>query len=171
MSLVEFKANEDTGTSASSSPPTSLESTASSLLSEILPATTANKLHSIIDDNSSFFSANSFQKITPEHQTNAVGAQGDHLEHSDPQTEHTPSILTDSLPVINTTEDWAAAFGFTGHTDQVDNLTNQRDIKGALETFGYPMNHDNGFSKGKRLCGGRMSECVCWLNLTNVETD
>lgn len=146
-----FKANEDTGTSTSSSPPTSLES--DSLLAEILPppqpplttttTTPSSKLHSVINDNSSFFSSNTFQKITLDHQG------GDQIEQSDGHTEQTPSILTDTLPVINTTEDWAAAFGFTGQTEQIDNITNQREIvKGPLETFGFSLSHDNGFSKG-----------------------
>ncbi|RZC36795.1 hypothetical protein BDFB_002531 [Asbolus verrucosus] len=54
---------------------------------------------SILDDNSSFFSHNSFQKIVPERQ-------------EDDESPTQPPILTDSLPDINTTEDWAAAFGF-----------------------------------------------------------
>jgi hypothetical protein len=57
---------------------------------------------SILDDNTSFFSHNTFQKIVPE--------SGN--EEADSPTQPSPSILTDSLPDINTTEDWAAAFGF-----------------------------------------------------------
>ncbi|KYB26978.1 uncharacterized protein Cnot4 isoform X1 [Tribolium castaneum] len=56
---------------------------------------------SILDDNTSFFSHNSFQKIVPENR-----------EDDDSPNQTSPSLLTDSLPDINTSEDWAAAFGF-----------------------------------------------------------
>ncbi|CAH0548687.1 unnamed protein product [Brassicogethes aeneus] len=75
-----------------------------------------NKLHQhqrhLLDDNSSFFSSsNSFAKLveTPDR----LNDEDDNLdgdEISSPHQHH--DILTDSLPNINTTEDWAAAFGF-----------------------------------------------------------
>lgn len=53
---------------------------------------------------------NPFQKIT-----HGGHAAPDHTE-SDSET-HPSSILTDTLPNINTTEDWAAAFGFPRNSE------------------------------------------------------
>lgn len=79
---------------------------------------------SLLNDNSSFFSHNSFQKIVPEPGT---------------QDEDSPTepILTDSLPDINTTEDWAAAFGF-------NKTETEFDFRNLIESS---LSKNNGYSK------------------------
>lgn len=93
------------------SPAPSQTETAPTPPTEQQPPPTSSKLPPIIDDNSSFFSLNSFQKISapshPDEQTD--------VDHPDVETAQSSAILTDTLPNINTTEDWAAAFGFPRH--------------------------------------------------------
>ncbi|CAH1111950.1 unnamed protein product [Psylliodes chrysocephalus] len=118
--------------SATPSPPSSTEPHI------LLPL---SKLPPIVDDNTSFFSMNPFQKIT-----HGGHAAPDHTE-SDSET-HPSSILTDTLPNINTTEDWAAAFGFP-RTSETG--AGKREEKDTLDSFrkGFGgMNHDTGYSKG-----------------------
>uniref|UniRef100_V5GR05 CCR4-NOT transcription complex subunit 4 n=1 Tax=Anoplophora glabripennis TaxID=217634 RepID=V5GR05_ANOGL len=122
------------------------------------PPSTSSKLPPIIDDNSSFFSLNSFQKIAaPSH----PDEQAD-VEHTDPESTQPSAILTDTLPNINTTEDWAAAFGFPRHASErlVEEIgtKQQEEMKGPLDTFrnGFSSlgGHDNGFSKDPELYNG-----------------
>lgn len=90
--------------------PTQIETAATPPM-EPQPTSMSSKLPSIIDDNSSFFSLNSFQKVAaPSHPEEQADA-----EHTDSEGTQPSAILTDTLPNINTTEDWAAAFGFHKH--------------------------------------------------------
>ncbi|XP_044260641.1 uncharacterized protein LOC123008718 [Tribolium madens] len=82
---------------------------------------TGEKL-SILDDNSSFFSNNSFHKIVPE------------SRDDDSPSETSPSLLTDSLPDINTTEDWAAAFGFNKTSETICSESSQSPIDSFFRT-------------------------------------
>lgn len=88
----------------------------------------------ILDDNSSFFSQNTFQKIAPEVEED----DGNLLpENNESQSQ----ILNDSLPNINSSEDWEAAFGFSKHNSHLEELAKQRScIKDTLETFGNGFN-------------------------------
>lgn len=108
----------------------------------------------IIDDNSSFFSQNTFQKIAPE-------IEDDNLVSD--HTETQGQILNDSLPNINSSEDWEAAFGFSKQTNHLEELAKQRNnMKDTLETFGNnyssPIdmfgnleNYQNGFDTANKL--------------------
>lgn len=60
----------------------------------------------LIDDNSSFFSHNTFQKIVPDHDSSSYSTDSSSV------TPHS-NILNDNLPDINSSEDWEAAFGFS----------------------------------------------------------
>lgn len=130
----------------STSPPlTDLDMTLTHQTTEVnIPV---SKLPQIIDDNSSFFSLNSFQKLVPSH-------PDDHTDTEHTETTQTSTILSDTFPNIDTSEDWAAAFGFPRHAEQhIEEIGKQREeIKGALETFrnGFrPLGgHNSGFSKG-----------------------
>ncbi|CAG9830661.1 unnamed protein product [Diabrotica balteata] len=116
---------------ATPSPPTLLESQLS------VPKLTTP----IVDDNTSFFSLNSFQKLP----SNSSGAE--HATETDSEA-HPSSILTDTLPNINTSEDWVAAFGFSRNSEA--NL-GKREDKDMLDSFrkGFGVvNHNTGFSKG-----------------------
>ncbi|KAF5290119.1 hypothetical protein FQA39_LY14900 [Lamprigera yunnana] len=108
----------------------------------------------IVDDNSSFFSQNTFQKIAPdvEEDSNLVS------DTTEPQGQ----ILNDSLPNINSSEDWEAAFGFSKHNNHMDELAKQRNnVKDTLETFGNGFNnldmfgnlesYQNGFDTPNKL--------------------
>lgn len=89
----------------------------------------------IIDDNSSFFSQNAFQKIAPDVKDDDSNMVTDTAE---PQGQ----ILNDSLPNINSSEDWEAAFGFSKHNNHMDELAKQRNnVKDTLETFGNGFNN------------------------------
>lgn len=80
--------SEDTDRSTSSSPITQ----------------SLNKM-SLYEDNTSFFSPNTFQKILSDTENSGNAFL---------ETNHQNSnILNDSLPDINSTEDWEAAFGFS----------------------------------------------------------
>lgn len=70
------------------------------------------------DDNSSFFSQSSFQKVVSE-------------------TGEPECVLGENLLDINSTEDWEAAFGFSKHSNHLEELAKQRNnVKGTLEMFG-----------------------------------
>lgn len=109
-------------TSASSTPATSHSSSSECHLHQI-----TNKLPaSVLDDNTSFFSSNSFQKLssTPSSHINQnhnhIGDNPvDGVVDTTEGESHPTSILTDTLPNINTTEDWAAAFGFRRPAEQL----------------------------------------------------
>lgn len=102
-----------------------------------------SKLNSVLDDNSSFFSQNAFQKLTVKEDAEEEGGSSD----SSPNT--VGAVLSESLPDINSTEDWEAAFGFTKHADHLEELAKQRNnVKGTLETFGNGFTTDRApFSK------------------------
>ena len=74
---------------------------------------------SILDDNSSFFSHNTFQKIVPE------------SREDDTSPAHPSPILTDSMPDIGTSEDWAAAFGF----NKIETLQNCTESSSPIDSF------------------------------------
>ncbi|XP_057654985.1 GATA zinc finger domain-containing protein 14 [Diorhabda carinulata] len=122
---------------ATPSPPTLLE-----------PQISFSKLPaSIIDDNTSFFSINSFQKLP--HTSNSESDQNSVPEQAT-ETEsetHPSSILTDTLPNINTTEDWAAAFGFSRNSE---NNLEKLEEKDVLDPFrkSFGVINDAAFSKG-----------------------
>ncbi|XP_028132910.1 CCR4-NOT transcription complex subunit 4 isoform X4 [Diabrotica virgifera virgifera] len=95
----------------------------------------------MMDDNTSFFSLNSFQKLP------SNSSAQEHATETDGEA-HPSSILTDTLPNINTSEDWVAAFGFSRHSEA--NL-GKREDKDMLDSFrkGFGVvNHSTGFSKG-----------------------
>lgn len=76
-----------------------------------------------LDDNSSFFSQHFHVSGAGESKENEEQPDTD-MERA---TTSPSSILKDSLPTINTTEDWAAAFGFSSSNprtqmDQVDSV-------------------------------------------------
>ncbi|XP_056638165.1 GATA zinc finger domain-containing protein 14 isoform X1 [Diorhabda sublineata] len=122
---------------ATPSPPTLLE-----------PQISFSKLPaSIIDDNTSFFSINSFQKLS--HTSNSESDQNsvpEQATESESET-HPSSILTDTLPNINTTEDWAAAFGFSRNSE---NNLEKLEEKDVLDPFrkSFGVINDTAFSKG-----------------------
>lgn len=88
----------------------------------------------ILDDNSSFFSQNTFQKIAPD-------VEEDDSNLLSENNESQSQILNDSLPNINSTEDWEAAFGFSKHNNHMEELAKQRNnVKDTLETFGNGFN-------------------------------
>lgn len=72
----------------------------------------------IIDDNSSFFSQNTFQKLTLKEEDTTPSSS---------DSSPNPTILSESLPVMNITEDWEAAFGFTKHSNHLEELASQRN--------------------------------------------
>lgn len=81
------------------------------------------------DDNSSFFSQTTFQKIVSEN-------------------AESPRIFGETLLNINSTEDWEAAFGFSKHSNHLEELAKQRNnVKGTLEMFGsdFGGNEHNGY--------------------------
>lgn len=76
------------------------------------------------DDNSSFFSRSVFQKIVD--------------ECTPPQDESSPeppTVLNENVLDINNTEDWEAAFGFSNHSNHLEELANQRNVN-VKEIFG-----------------------------------
>ncbi|CAG9861293.1 unnamed protein product [Phyllotreta striolata] len=128
---------DKTASSSSLSEASTTPSPASLTDVQILPK---SKIASIIDDNTSFFSMNPFQKIT----------QGNHAPDNvdnDSETTHPASILTDTLPNINTTEDWAAAFGFSRNSDVNSGKKDEKDVLGSFRK-GYEIgNQDTGYNK------------------------
>lgn len=85
-----------------------IKTSQSPLVSESL-AENLSKIQ-LMDDNSSFFSHNSFQKILPD-------ADSSYSDSSSvtPQS----NILNDTLPDISSSEDWQAAFGFNSKENTV----------------------------------------------------
>lgn len=63
----------------------------------------------LMDDNSSFFSHNTFQKILPDQDSSSYSDSSSVTPHS--------NILNDNLPDISSSEDWEAAFGFSKKPD------------------------------------------------------
>ncbi|KAJ8917269.1 hypothetical protein NQ315_002286 [Exocentrus adspersus] len=122
------------------------------------PVTASKVPTTVIDDNSSFFSINSFQKLSGHHAED----QQTEAEHADADTTQPSTILTDTLPNINTSEDWAAAFGFPRLVNdrQLEELGAKQwdEAKGDADAFqnGFNMlsGHDNGFSKDAELYNG-----------------
>ncbi|XP_023019993.2 CCR4-NOT transcription complex subunit 4 isoform X1 [Leptinotarsa decemlineata] len=101
--------------------------------------TSLTKLPPLIDDNTSFFSLNSFQKVSPSHPDEQTDNEND--------PSHT-NILTDVLPNINTTEDWAAAFGFARHTEPI--IEGKKEDLVRMETSGKgfgQLDHDPAYCK------------------------
>lgn len=118
---------------SSSSPSNITSATSHSSSSEFPLHQYTNKLQSsVLDDNTSFFSSNSFQKLTAtppsqlkHNHIGEGGGQGDNDDNIVDTTEgesQPTSILTDTLPNINTTEDWAAAFGFPRPAEQISDV-------------------------------------------------
>lgn len=91
------------------------------------------KIHSFLDDNSSFFSQNTFQKIFSDNletenniNTNTHnGLGGDFSIHSN-------SVLNEPILDIHNTEDWEAAFGFTKHSNHLEELAKMRNNMNGL---------------------------------------
>ncbi|VEN54939.1 unnamed protein product [Callosobruchus maculatus] len=123
------------------------------LLHQSLTTSTLLKLPASIlaDDNSSFFSANAFQKAVAhtedldgrvdeddeEHGRNS--GHHNHL-HSIGHSHHHDTLLTDCLPDIETQEDWAAAFGFARGGDNgtgllSDDIGKRGELKSPLGAF------------------------------------
>lgn len=80
--------------------------------------TTTTKIN-IVDDNSSFFSQNTFHKLTL--------SEEETPSSSSDSSPNTTILLSESLPDINSTEDWEAAFGFTKHSNHLEELAKQRN--------------------------------------------
>lgn len=84
------------------------------------------KIHSFLDDNSSFFSQNTFQKIFSESletETNTNGAHnGDFSINS-----NSSNVMHEPILDIHNTEDWEAAFGFTKHSNHLEELAKMRN--------------------------------------------
>ncbi|XP_022907066.1 serine/threonine-protein kinase pakD [Onthophagus taurus] len=80
----------------------------------------------LLDDNSSFFShQNSYQKLLIPPTERAPSE--DDSETSSSTTPLFPSqILNDSFPDISTAEDWEAAFGFSKHSNHLEELARQK---------------------------------------------
>ena len=99
----------------------------------------------MLEDNTSFFSQNAFHKIVPDQEHDpAENQNGEEINALD--NSHGSHILNDSLPDINSCEDWEAAFGFTKHLDQIEDVTQQRNtMNDTLETFGNSYNPINLF--------------------------
>lgn len=87
------------------------------------------KIHSFLDDNSSFFSQNAFQKIFSDNPENTNGAAGEF-----PVNSHN---LNEPILDIHNTEDWEAAFGFTKHSNHLEELAKMRNnVNGVYEKNG-----------------------------------
>lgn len=91
--------------------------------------TTTTKIN-IIDDNSSFFSQNTFHKLTLKDDEETISATESSSDDSSPNSVHT-TVLSESLPDINSTEDWEAAFGFTKHSNHLEELAKLRNGGGS----------------------------------------
>lgn len=118
----------DTSSNSSSLSSSSI-SDVSSKLDEISHSTVKSKSEPsndlklpLLDDNSSFFSQNTFQKLQhdndPHHNHN-------HIDDDHHPLSHTSQILNDSLPDINSSEDWEAAFGFSKFGNHLEELAKQ----------------------------------------------
>lgn len=113
-SSLEKSPSSSPSNTTSTTPTTSHSSSSESHVNQL-----TNKLPtSVLDDNTSFFSSNSFQKLTStpsshmNHNHNHIGEIENDIADTTEGEQHPTNILTDTLPNINTTEDWAAAFGF-----------------------------------------------------------
>lgn len=109
---------------------------------------------SLTDDNTSFFSSqNSFQKIVPEPRT-----ENEEEEQQDPSTlGNNTQILNDSLPDINSTEDWEAAFGFSKQQQMQQRSSAQQSlaqsiVKDSLDAFGMNFGNLGSNQVNKRIC-------------------
>ncbi|CAG9772752.1 unnamed protein product [Ceutorhynchus assimilis] len=118
------------------------------------------------EDNNSYFSSSGFSKM---HSASSVDKEQHSMDRDrlggdagvartlgDLQEDNGHQLLTDTLPSINTTEDWAAAFGFAGgqqareHDLLQQKIQQQRDVS-KLPSFatGYGLGvNDNAFGKG-----------------------
>lgn len=97
----------------------------------------------LLDDNSSFFSHNTFQKIVPDQDSSSYSTDSSSV------TPHS-NILNDNLPDISSSEDWEAAFGFSKKSDspieQNDIPTSNRNSivsETVLNNFQPPQNNYN----------------------------
>lgn len=132
-------------------------------------------IESNIDDNSSFFSSqNLYQKVSvtvgPPHtrqDSESNSSTEPELEHMRIRQDSGPGfsngqILNDSLPDINSTEDWEAAFGFGMRQQNVQ--SNPIEHKDPLEAFGgfgisLPTN-GSAQPLNSRIC--KISFCINW---------
>ncbi|CAH1997107.1 unnamed protein product [Acanthoscelides obtectus] len=121
------------------------------LLHQTLTTSTLLKLPSsvLVDDNSSFFSANAFQKAVhtedgrpdenaDEEERSRNSGHHNHL-YNIGHSQHHDALFTDCLPDIETQEDWAAAFGFARGVDNgsgllSDDIGKRGDLKSPLDT-------------------------------------
>lgn len=95
----------------------------------------------LIDDNSSFFSHNAFQKIMPDQDSSSYSTDSSSV------TPHS-NILNDNLPDINSSEDWEAAFGFSNKKsesplEQTESNRNSIVSENGLNNFGSQQQSDN----------------------------
>lgn len=97
----------------------------------------------LLDDNSSFFSQNTFHKISP----SEVQAQQSGDDEMNAENGHGAQILNDSLPDINSCEDWEAAFGFSKHSNHLEELANTKDaFSNCYGALGMDGSYMDGFS-------------------------
>ncbi|XP_060534137.1 uncharacterized protein LOC132706675 isoform X2 [Cylas formicarius] len=122
------------------------------------------------DDNTSFFSSSdAFHKLhaslmaTSDAISDKAERGAEEERHSERGSKGGTQMLTDSLPAIRTTEDWAAAFGFVGHqnrdhdhSQQQQHKLQQRDVSklSAFGGFGPLGGQDSEFGKGIDSYGG-----------------
>lgn len=93
-------------------------------IEENMQQTAPTKINNLIDDNSSFFSQNTFHKLMIKEETDGVVVENS--SDSSPNTV-VGTVLSESLPDINSTEDWEAAFGFSKHSNHLEELAKQRN--------------------------------------------
>ncbi|KRT83021.1 RNA binding protein [Oryctes borbonicus] len=131
--------SSSTEVSAAGAPPLLLSSSSSMLPK--LP---------LLDDNSSFFSQNTFHKISPsEAHAHQQSAAGDDELSADGGHGTAQVLLNDSLPDINSCEDWEAAFGFSKHGNHLEELANTKDAFGSCYgALGMDGPYIDGFSGG-----------------------
>ncbi|XP_050314509.1 uncharacterized protein DDB_G0283357 isoform X2 [Anthonomus grandis grandis] len=120
-------------------------------------------------DSNSYFSSNGFSKLQSNlHQGNVIDKErlladrqrlsGGELGVSRSLGEalhddQGHQVLTDTLPNINTTEDWAAAFGFIQPSREQDHLPQKLQQRESNKLSGYPGfgplgTHETAFGKG-----------------------
>ncbi|KAF7286674.1 hypothetical protein GWI33_004699 [Rhynchophorus ferrugineus] len=117
-------------------------------------------------EDNSYFSSSGFNKIQStldvlsdrenkdESRLNGDSDADRHLGGDALQEEQNHQVLTDTLPSINTTEDWAAAFGFAGQRfreqEMLQQKLSQRDVSklSNFPGFGPVTIQENAFEKG-----------------------
>uniref|UniRef100_A0AAR5PXD5 CCR4-NOT transcription complex subunit 4 n=1 Tax=Dendroctonus ponderosae TaxID=77166 RepID=A0AAR5PXD5_DENPD len=152
-------------TNFNASPTGSYSSNVTSFVGKLPP----NLVGRSSEDCNSYFSSSGFSKLQ-----NSLGTMADKEEHIDRDRisrdssmirplgeclpdDHGHQVLTDTLPNINTTEDWAAAFGFTGQTSRDQELLQQKLQQRDMSKFASFLNTEApepAFGKGVENLNG-----------------